>query len=71
MVSWLKNYWPEVIIFGIIFGLFLNNLAPDMTWINTNSDGVHLTYAAKYLYPAHKGSAPIYLLLGQIGRAHV
>jgi len=41
-------------------------LAPDATWINVDSDGMHLVYAAKYLYPAHKGSAPLYLLLGHL-----
>lgn len=66
MTKWLKQYWAEIIVFTAIFGVFLLDLAPNMTWINTNSDGVHLTYAAKYLYPAHKGSAPIYLLLGHL-----
>ena len=42
----------------------LLDLAPDATWVNVDSDGIHLVYAAKYLVPAHKGSAPLYLLLG-------
>ncbi len=66
LVNWIKRYWIELALFGIIFGVFMIDLAPDYTWSNTNSDGIHLTYAAKYLYPAHKGSAPIYLLLGHL-----
>ena len=64
MTTWLKKYWAELLVFGAIFGVLLMDCAPDMTWINTDSDGVHYTYAAKYLLPAHKTSAPLFLLLG-------
>ena len=64
MLSWFKKWWPELLVFGLIIGAYILDMSPNWTWINTNSDGVHLTYAAKYLYPAHKGSAPLYLLLG-------
>ena len=66
MLAWCKKHWPELLAFGTILGVYLMDCAPSWTWINTNSDGVHLTYAAKYLYPAHKGSAPLYLLLGHL-----
>jgi hypothetical protein len=60
------KHWPEVLIFGIIAAMLINNTAPDMTWINTDSDGIHYVYAAKYLYVAHKSSAPLFLLLGHL-----
>jgi len=66
MFNFIKKYWLEIVAFVIIAGVLVNDMAPLATWINTNSDGVHLTYAAKYLYPAHKGSAPLYLLLGHL-----
>ncbi len=66
MIRWLRKYWLEIIVFGIVAGVLVKNMAGDMTWIATNSDGVHLTYAAKYLYAAHKTSAPLYLLLGHL-----
>jgi hypothetical protein len=66
MINFIKKYWVEIIFFGIILAVLTLDMSPAATWINTNSDGVHLTYAAKYLYPAHKGSAPLYLLLGNL-----
>lgn len=65
-MRYLKKYWLEILVFGIVLAVFLIDAAPGMTWIDTNSDGVHLTFASKYLYPAHKGSAPLYLLLGHL-----
>ena len=65
-MSWLKQYWAELVVFGTIFGVFLLLATPDFTWINTDSDGIHYTYSAKYLYPAHKTSAPLFLLLGNL-----
>ncbi len=62
----LRKYWLEILTFGVIAGVMLLDLAPDATWINVDSDGMHLVYAAKYLYPAHQGSAPLYLLMGHL-----
>lgn len=62
----IKKYWIELIVFGVIAGITLIDLTPDITWIDTNSDGAHYIYAAKYLYPSHKSSAPLYLLLGHL-----
>ena len=53
-------------MFGVIAGVLLRCCTPDITWINTNADGPHYLYAAKYLYPAHKTSAPLFLLLGHV-----
>ena len=66
MRSWLRSYWPELLVFGVIAGVLLRCCTPDITWINTNADGPHYLYAAKYLYPAHKTSAPLFLLLGHV-----
>ncbi|MDD3461623.1 MAG: DUF2723 domain-containing protein [Mesotoga sp.] len=66
MKNWLKSYWPEILVFAGIAAMLLNNTAPDMTWINTDSDGVHYVYAAKYFYVAHKSGAPLFLLLGHL-----
>lgn len=66
MKTWIKEHWIEVATFGGIFAVFAICCAPDMTWINTDCDGIHYTYAAKYLYPAHKTSAPLFLLLGHL-----
>ncbi len=66
MANWLKKYWLEIIIFVVVAIVLVKNMAVDKTWINTNSDGIHLTFAAKYLYAAHKTSAPLYLLLGHL-----
>lgn len=65
-MSWLKRYWIEILVFAVVVGVLTRNMAGDMTWICTNSDGVHLTFASKFLYAAHKTSAPLYLLLGHL-----
>ncbi len=62
----VKRYWLEVIVFAVILGATLNALAPNFTWVNTDSDGAHYTLAAKYLTTAHHMSAPLYLLLGRL-----
>lgn len=66
MTKWFRTYWFEGLVFVAVLGVLLNDASPQMTWIDTNSDGVHLTFAAKFLYAAHKTSAPLYLLLGHL-----
>ena len=66
MISRTRHHWPEYLLFGGLFGVLLLLAAPDMTWINTDADGPHYVYSAKYLYPAHKTSAPLFLLLGHL-----
>lgn len=65
-MKFLKTYYPEIIVFGVILTILLIDAAPAFTWMNTDSDGVHYIYSAKYFYPAHKGSVPLYLLLGHV-----
>jgi hypothetical protein len=66
MSKFIKRYWIEIIVFALIFGVLLTDLAPNWTWINTDSDGAHYTLAAKYMYPAHNTSAPLFLLIGRL-----
>lgn len=67
MVKNLVNkYWAEILVIGLISIVLLIDLIPDITWINTDCDGPHYIYSAKYLYPAHKTSAPLFLLLGHL-----
>jgi hypothetical protein len=66
MITWFKKYWIELLVFGGIFAVLLNNLSPEITWMNTDSDGAHYILAAKYLTTAHHMSAPLYLLLGHL-----
>ena len=64
-MAWLKKYLPEIIVFGLIFSVLLICVAPDITWVNTDSDGPHYVLAAKYMVPAHNTSAPLFLLTGR------
>lgn len=61
-----KKYWPEIIVFLVIFGVLLYDTPDYWTWMNTDSDGAHYTLAAKYMTTAHHMSAPLYLLLGRL-----
>jgi hypothetical protein len=61
-----KSFWLEILTIGIIGAILFMDVAPNYTWMNTDSDGIHYTYAAQWLYPAHKGSAPLFLLLGNL-----
>jgi hypothetical protein len=62
----IKKYWAELLILEAIAGALLLTCIPDITWVNTDCDGPHYIYSAKYLYPAHKTSAPLFLLLGNL-----
>lgn len=66
MLSCLKKYWIEILVFGAIFGVLLNDCLPALTWINTDSDSAHYLLAAKYLTTSHNTSAPLFLLLGHL-----
>jgi len=65
-MSFLKKYYLEIIVIALIFCVLLMDAAPSPTWINTDSDGIHYTFSAEWLYPSHKGSAPLFLLLGKL-----
>ena len=64
MRLWLKEYWPGLVAVIGVFVILLMDCLPDVTWINTDSDGPHYVFSAQYLFPAHKTSAPLYLLVG-------
>jgi hypothetical protein len=65
-MKFIKRYWLEISVVGIIFAVLLNDNLPSLTWMNTDSDGAHYLLAAKYLYPSHNTSAPLFLLLGHM-----
>jgi hypothetical protein len=66
ILNFLKKYWLEIIVFGAITAVLGMDMATNMTWMNTDSDGIHYVYSAKYLYPSHKQGAPLYTLLGHL-----
>ncbi len=66
MYNSLKKYWLEILVFGSVLGVLLLDLSPNITWVNTDSDGAHYILAAKYMLPAHNTSAPLFLLLGRL-----
>ena len=66
MINWLKKYWVEIIVFGVIFAILLNDLAPNFTFMNKAADSIGYIYSAQYLYPSFHTSAPLYLLLGHV-----
>ena len=65
-MQFVKKYWAEIIVFGAMFSVLLLCALPNWTWLDTDCDGAHYTYASKYLYPSHKTSAPLFLLLGRL-----
>lgn len=66
MLVWIKKYWAEVLVFAAIATTLFVTVNPAFTWMNTDSDGVHYTFAAKYMVLAHNTSAPLFLLLGRL-----
>lgn len=62
----IKKHWLELIVFGVILAILIICVAPSATWVNTDSDGIHDTYAAANLYLSHKTSMPLYLLVGHL-----
>jgi hypothetical protein len=65
-MSFLKKYWIEIFVFSVVATVLFIDIAPDITWMNTDSDGAHYTLAAKYLWVAHNTSAPLFLLIGHL-----
>lgn len=66
ILSFIKTYWLEIIIFCIIGAVLIGDTANGLTWINTDSDGAHYLFASKYMLLAHDTSAPLFLLLGRL-----
>lgn len=60
------RYWPEIIVFSAIALAMLNAISYDLTWANMAVDGTAYVMSAKFLYPAHHTSAPLYLLVGHL-----
>lgn len=55
-----------ILVFASILGCLLVCCSPSDTWINTDSDGSHYTWAARDLRLAHSPGAPLYLLVGHV-----
>lgn len=66
MIRWLKKYWPEVFTFGGISSAILVCVSVNLTWLMVDSDGPEYVMDARYFYPAHHTSAPLYLLMGHV-----
>ena len=62
----IKKYWIELLVFLAIATVLLTCMSPQITWMNTDSDGAHYILASKYMTTAHNTSAPLYLLLGRL-----
>ena len=64
MINWIKKYWLEILVFGIVFAILMIDLNPDFTFMNKAADSIGYIYSALYLYPAYHTSAPLFLILG-------
>ena len=62
----VRQYWLELLVFGVVFATLLTCNLPAMTWVNTDSDGPHYILSAKYFQVAHNMSQPLFLLLGRL-----
>lgn len=62
----MKKYWPEILVFGFIFAIFMIDLNPDVTFMNKAADSIGYLYSAKYLYPSYHTSPPLYLLVSHL-----
>ena len=60
------KYWIEIAVFTAIACVLILLIAPELSWINTDSDGAHYLMSAKYITVAHHLSAPLYILLGHL-----
>lgn len=66
MVNKYYKYYPEILIFGLIFTLYVIIIVPALSWMMVNSDVGSNILAAKYFYPAHGTGEPLYVLLNHI-----
>ena len=62
----IRRYWIELLALGAVCAGLIVCLAPELVWINTDSDGAHYLFAAKYLTTAHHMSQPLYILIGRL-----
>jgi hypothetical protein len=63
MLSFLKKYYPEILVFGFIATILFTCLSPDYTFVNKGADSIGYAYSAKYLYPSFHTSPPLYLVV--------
>jgi len=66
LLSLIKKYRLELVVFSAIFAVLLIDCLPELTWINTDSDSAHYLLAAKYLTTSHNTSAPLFLLISHL-----
>jgi hypothetical protein len=66
MIKFLKYYYPEFLIIVGFFAIILIDVSPNLTFLMVSADGTAYVMSAKYFYPAHHTSAPLYLLLGHL-----
>ena len=66
LVAWVRRYWPELLTFAALATAIGICLSVNLTWMMVDSDGPEYVMDAKYLYPAHHTSAPLYLLTGHV-----
>jgi len=57
----LKQFLPELLVFGCVLAVLLIDLNPDFTFINKAADSIGYIYSAQYLYPSYHTSPPLYL----------
>lgn len=63
MIKFIKNCYPELLVFGFIAAILMIDLNPDYTFMNKAADSIGYAYSAKYLYPSFHTSPPLYLLI--------
>lgn len=66
MISWLKKYWLELVVFGVILAILMIDMAPSWTYMDKAADSIGYAYSAQYLYPAFHTSSPLFVLLGHV-----
>ena len=62
--DWLKKYYPEIIVFGVILAILMVDMAPSWTFMDKAADSIAYAYSAQYFYPAFHTSSPLFVILG-------
>ena len=39
-MNWIKKYWLEILVFGIVFAILMIDLNPDFTFMNKAADSI-------------------------------
>ena len=66
LLSKIKNFWLEILLFIVIFCVYLNNVAPAFTWVSYDHDLGDFVFSAKYGSVIHFPGFPIYTALSWI-----